>query len=124
MTVADGSDGSGWADGPAVVLSKEHYEVIIGHCFDGLPDEACGLLAGPMNGVEPTGEVRAVYPCRNADQSARTQPVATAGAGQQADADRQESARTALPRTASPLAGIGLLGLLSLAGGLALRNRR
>lgn len=75
MTVSDGPDGSEWGEGRAVVLSKEHYEVIIGHCFDGLPDEACGLLAGPMNGVEPTGEVRGVYPCRNADQSARTYTV-------------------------------------------------
>jgi proteasome lid subunit RPN8/RPN11 len=49
--------------------------VIVGHCYDGLPDEACGLLAGPMNGATPTGEIRAVYPCRNADQSARTYTV-------------------------------------------------
>ena len=70
-------------DGPVVELTKAHYEVIIGHCFDGLPDEACGLLAGPMaDPIEgtcavgaPTGEVRAVYPCRNADQSARTYTV-------------------------------------------------
>ena len=70
-------------EGPALVLSKADYEVIVGHCFDGLPDEACGLLAGPMQDAvqgdptvsEPTGEVRAVYPCRNADQSARTYTV-------------------------------------------------
>ena len=53
--------------------------MIVGHCFDGLPDEACGLLAGPMTGpvgaASRTGEVRAVYPCRNADQSARTYTV-------------------------------------------------
>jgi len=65
--------------GPEVQLTKAHYEVIVGHCFDGLPDEACGLLAGPMQGAgagsEPTGEIRAVYPCRNADQSARTYTV-------------------------------------------------
>ena len=70
-------------DGPVVHLTKADYEVIVGHCFDGLPDEACGLLAGPMQDAvqgdatvsEPTGEVRAVYPCRNADQSARTYTV-------------------------------------------------
>jgi proteasome lid subunit RPN8/RPN11 len=64
-------------DGPAVVLSKEHYEVVVGHCFDGLPDEACGLLAGPLAAgtTAPTYEVRGVYPCRNADQSARTYTV-------------------------------------------------
>ena len=68
-----------WVDDPALRLSKAHYEVIVGHCFDGLPDEACGLLAGPMTGsgggAEPTGEIRAVHPCRNADQSARTYTV-------------------------------------------------
>jgi [CysO sulfur-carrier protein]-S-L-cysteine hydrolase len=70
-------------DGPVVHLTKAHYEVVVGHCFDGLPDEACGLLAGPMDVATdggggasvPTGEVRAVYPCRNADQSARTYTV-------------------------------------------------
>jgi [CysO sulfur-carrier protein]-S-L-cysteine hydrolase len=50
--------------------------VIVAHCFDGLPDEACGMLAGPMNGDgEPTGDVTQVYPCRNADASARTYTV-------------------------------------------------
>src|SRR3954469_24011360 len=64
-----------WVDDPALHLSKAHYEVIVGHCFDGLPDEACGLLAGPMEGGGPTGEVRSVYPCHNADGSARTYTV-------------------------------------------------
>ena len=50
--------------------------MIVAHCFDGLPDEACGMLAGPMNGDgEPTGDVTQVYPCRNADASARTYTV-------------------------------------------------
>jgi proteasome lid subunit RPN8/RPN11 len=67
-------------EGPEVRLTTSHYEVIVGHCFDGLPDEACGLLAGPLEdptgpGSLPTGEIRAVYPCRNADQSARTYTV-------------------------------------------------
>jgi proteasome lid subunit RPN8/RPN11 len=50
--------------------------VIVAHCFDGLPDEACGMLAGPMHDAgEPTGDVTQVYPCRNADASARTYTV-------------------------------------------------
>jgi proteasome lid subunit RPN8/RPN11 len=50
--------------------------VIVAHCLDGLPDEACGMLAGPMDSDgEPTGEITAVYPCRNADASARTYTV-------------------------------------------------
>jgi proteasome lid subunit RPN8/RPN11 len=66
-------------EGPELQITKAHYEVIVGHCFDGLPDEACGLLAGPMQGDGapgvPTGEVTAVHPCHNADQSARTYTV-------------------------------------------------
>ncbi len=52
------------------------YRTIVAHCYDGLPDEACGLLAGPAgpNG-EPTGTVTTVYPCTNADHSARTYTV-------------------------------------------------
>lgn len=50
--------------------------MIVAHCLDGLPDEACGMLAGPMDSDgEPTGEITAVYPCRNADASARTYTV-------------------------------------------------
>jgi proteasome lid subunit RPN8/RPN11 len=49
--------------------------VIVAHCLDGLPDEACGMLGGPMVDGEPTGYVSAVYPCRNADASARTYTV-------------------------------------------------
>lgn len=33
------------------------------------------MLGGPMVEGEPTGEVTAVYPCRNADASARTYTV-------------------------------------------------
>ena len=34
------------------------------------------MLAGPMGGAgEPTGDVTQVYPCRNADASARTYTV-------------------------------------------------
>jgi len=49
--------------------------VIVAHCLDGLPDEACGMLAGPMDAGEPTGVVSAAHPCRNADASARTYTV-------------------------------------------------
>jgi [CysO sulfur-carrier protein]-S-L-cysteine hydrolase len=49
--------------------------VIVAHCLDGLPDEACGMLVGPMEAGEPTGAVTAVHPSRNADASARTYTV-------------------------------------------------
>jgi proteasome lid subunit RPN8/RPN11 len=61
---------------PTLHLSLDQYQVIVAHCYHGLPDEACGLLAGPLgDGGEPTGAVTAVYPCANADASARTYTV-------------------------------------------------
>jgi proteasome lid subunit RPN8/RPN11 len=57
-------------------LTESHYATIIGSCYDGLPDEACGLLIGPL-GIdgEPTGVITQARPCRNADASARTYTV-------------------------------------------------
>jgi proteasome lid subunit RPN8/RPN11 len=60
---------------PAVQLTAAQHDVILAHCFDGFPDEACGLLAGPLRDGAPTGEVTRVYPCHNADKSARTYTV-------------------------------------------------
>ena len=57
-------------------LSESHYATIIGNCYDGLPDEACGLLVGPLGGnAEPTGMVSQARPCRNADASAVTYTI-------------------------------------------------
>ena len=52
-------------------LTQSQYVKIVGHCYDGLPDEACGLLLGPLN----SERITAVRPCRNADASARTYTV-------------------------------------------------
>ncbi|HEV3449562.1 MAG TPA: M67 family metallopeptidase [Acidimicrobiia bacterium] len=61
---------------PVLRLTPAQYRTVVAHCYDGLPDEACGLLAGPVTADgDPTGVVTAVYPCRNADQSARTYTV-------------------------------------------------
>ncbi len=64
---------------PVLRLATSQYERIIGHCYEGLPDEACGLLAGPVGQVggerEATGFVTEVYPAVNADASARTYTV-------------------------------------------------
>lgn len=75
---------------PALRLTVEHHRAILAHCLDGLPEEACGLLAGPLAGVEPTGEVGAIYPCRNADESARTYTV---DGGDYLRADRDAQSR-------------------------------
>ncbi len=61
---------------PTLRLTDAQYRTIVAHCYDGLPDEACGLLGGPLDGdSEPTGTVTSVYPCTNADASARTYTV-------------------------------------------------
>jgi [CysO sulfur-carrier protein]-S-L-cysteine hydrolase len=44
---------------------------MVGHAYDGLPDEACGLLAGPPG----TSKVTAFYPCRNAAASSKLYTV-------------------------------------------------
>ena len=64
-------------DAPNLRLSHAQYETMISHCFDGFPDEACGLLAGPLAAgtTLATGEVSATYPCLNSDRSARTYTV-------------------------------------------------
>ena len=59
---------------PTLQFTHAQYETIVAHCFDGFPDEACGLIAGPVVGTGadavPTGEVTGVYPCENAAHSA------------------------------------------------------
>jgi len=57
---------------PAVLtLSNEVWMQMVGHAYDGLPDEACGLFAGhPASGL-----VRAFYPCRNAASSSRVYTI-------------------------------------------------
>jgi proteasome lid subunit RPN8/RPN11 len=60
---------------PVLRMTHAQYDTVLAHCFDGFPEEACGLLAGPFEDGAPTGEVGEVYPCRNADASARTYTV-------------------------------------------------
>ena len=60
----------------ALRLTEHHYAVIVASAYDGLPDEACGLLIGPMVDGRPTGVVTEARPCFNVDASARTYTVA------------------------------------------------
>lgn len=57
---------------PTLRLAEHQYRTIVGHCYDGLPDEACGLLIGPVSDSEPLGVVSEVRPCRNENASAIT----------------------------------------------------
>src|SRR5690242_21870698 len=61
---------------PGLRLTESQYATIVGNCYDGLPDEACGLLLGPLGADgQSTGRITEARPCRNADASARTYTV-------------------------------------------------
>lgn len=61
---------------PPVRLTSADVQQMVAHCLDGLPNEACGLVAGPArDDGEPIGTVARLYPCANADASARTYTV-------------------------------------------------
>ena len=54
-----------------LTLDRGAYLILVGHCYDGLPLEACGLLAGdPV-----TGRVSVCYPTGNEAESARVYTV-------------------------------------------------
>jgi proteasome lid subunit RPN8/RPN11 len=52
-------------------LAPQVHLEMIGHCLDGLPEEACGLLGGPPAGADAT----VCYPTRNVEASARVYTV-------------------------------------------------
>lgn len=54
-----------------LTLTSSVWLEMVGHAYDGLPDEACGLFAGDPT----TGNVRIFYPCRNAAASSRVYTV-------------------------------------------------
>ena len=57
-------------------LDRQSYLAIVGHAYDGLPDEACGLLGGRVGGgAVPDGRVEVFYPCANTAASSRVYTV-------------------------------------------------
>jgi proteasome lid subunit RPN8/RPN11 len=52
-------------------LAPEVYKRMVAHCYDGLPDEACGLIAATPG----SDKAVAVYPTRNAAASSRIYEV-------------------------------------------------
>lgn len=52
-------------------LTRQTWLEMVAHAYDGLPDEACGLLAGPPG----TDHCTRFYPCRNAAESSRVYTV-------------------------------------------------
>jgi proteasome lid subunit RPN8/RPN11 len=52
-------------------LTDDVYAAAVGHCYDGLPLEACGLLGGdPV-----TSKATLFYPCQNVARSSRLYTV-------------------------------------------------
>ena len=73
-------------------LGENHYRQIVGHVYDGLPLEACGLLVGRADGPGRV-KVEAFVPCRNAAASAKRYaigPDGWAAADRETDAGRGE----------------------------------
>ena len=61
---------------PTLRLTESQYRTIVAHCYDGLPNEACGLFLGPVGAEsEPTGVLSEARPTANADASAMTYTV-------------------------------------------------
>jgi proteasome lid subunit RPN8/RPN11 len=54
-----------------LLLTAAVWAQLVGHAYDGLPDEACGLIAGPPG----TDRVTAFYPCANAAASSRVYTI-------------------------------------------------
>jgi [CysO sulfur-carrier protein]-S-L-cysteine hydrolase len=54
-----------------LTLTEDVWRAMVAHAWDGLPDEACGLLAGDPG----TGLSSVFYPCRNAAESSRVYTV-------------------------------------------------
>ncbi len=69
-----------------LTLTPDVWRRMVGHAYDGLPDEACGLFAGDP----ATGLTSLFYPCRNAAGSSR---VYTVDPGDHLRADRDAEGR-------------------------------
>ncbi len=56
-------------------IAAPAYAAMVGHAYDGLPEEACGLLGGRPG----QAKVSEFVPCRNADASSRTYSIGPDG---------------------------------------------
>ena len=57
-------------------LTEDVWHQMVGHAYGGLPDEACGLLAGaPGAPGAPDAAATVFYPCRNAAESSRVYTI-------------------------------------------------
>lgn len=56
-------------------ISADAHQLMLAHAYDGLPDEACGLLGGRPG----QDRVEVFVPCRNADASAKRYSIGADG---------------------------------------------
>ena len=52
-------------------LAPDVYKTMVAHCYDGLPDEAAGLIAGAPG----SDKAHVVYPTRNAAESSKVYAI-------------------------------------------------
>ena len=69
-----------------LTVTEAVWRQMVGHAYDGLPEEACGLLGGDLE----SGRVGVFYPCGNAAASSR---VYTVDPGDHLRADRDAEGR-------------------------------
>ena len=58
-----------------LLLPAEVFELMVAHCLDGYPLEACGLLAGLVGADQAPSRVTKGYPATNAAGSSRVYTV-------------------------------------------------
>ncbi|HEY4378614.1 MAG TPA: M67 family metallopeptidase [Acidimicrobiales bacterium] len=56
-------------------IAADAHQSMLAHAYDGLPDEACGLLGGRPG----SNRVDAFVPCRNVDASAKSYSIGADG---------------------------------------------
>lgn len=71
-------------------LAADVYQRMVAHCYDGLPLEACGLLAGhPDTAKTGNDKAEVCYPCRNEAKSAKVYSIGIDYARAEDDADER-----------------------------------
>ena len=106
----------------ALRLARATNQTVLSTRTDNVSNDQ--MQSAGLSRVSPSGEEEALSDAQLVDAAANTAPVGTAGASPAAQAQEGTMARTRLPRTGTPLAGIGLMGLISLLGAASIRFRR
>ena len=104
------ADAGGFTE-PTLRLPRAEYLKLIGHCYDGLPDEACGLLAeGQVHGGLAQGIAQALFEefAYDADGTPLTATLADYLVPSAAELPSYETAHTETPTPLNPLGAKGI----------------